>query len=673
MDDKIRLLVHARSYSRTKVTNAHKDCKNFHELNTHDKLLKKAQIDKLNSELERYNSEIQSLKFSTDFVESDFNQELQRCDHYFDLINECLILLNTPSNNTSSPPKSLLKTPVVPLPSFSGNENEDLLRFLSIFEDTLNKYNLTDSDKLSLLKQQLKGRAKILVDSLEISNQSYVEATNLLKKGLASTSTQIFNVLNQLISMKLTETAEPFEYVSKIRKITETVSQLKITVDNILAFFFWKGLTPELQSNIIQITNKTRPDLKELNESIFEAIERVRLNKNKKKESSKINEFETNTFASKVDVRKDKFNANLIKCSLCTFDNLDNNHPIFKCKVYSDSSVRVNRIKKIGGCIKCGNLKHDTDSCKFKFKKRCNCSDWHYSFLCTNANSQNNQTRPKPKPNQSKDVKPSEINLKSDAKLSSVSDIETDAKIAIVNDLKSVHVTEAFSSLVEDISILPTFTAEFNNSKTVRCFRDIRCQNNFISEKLANELKLNIVHKDVNLNVNGFNGSQRYLTKIVSMKINFGSKIHTINALCIPKINVNLKIPRLSQIAKAFEDKGYVLADKLLSDSNSINDIEFILGTKSAYCLKTNEISFGAKNDSIYAKSDLGILLLGDSNTMLNNVNELPKISVNYDNKVSAEAFSGWTETDMQFSFEAVSDFAFVDKTGEISSLNEIY
>ena len=41
MDDKIRLLVHARSYSRTKVTNAHKDCKNFHELNTHDKLLKK--------------------------------------------------------------------------------------------------------------------------------------------------------------------------------------------------------------------------------------------------------------------------------------------------------------------------------------------------------------------------------------------------------------------------------------------------------------------------------------------------------------------------------------------------------------------------------------------------------------------------------------------------------
>ena len=63
-----------------------------------------------------------------------------------------------------------LKRPTAPLPRFKG---EDLYKFFATFEETTNKYSYTEFDKLILLKQQLSGRALVLIDSLEIRNQIY--------------------------------------------------------------------------------------------------------------------------------------------------------------------------------------------------------------------------------------------------------------------------------------------------------------------------------------------------------------------------------------------------------------------------------------------------------------------------------------------------------------------
>ena len=44
-------------------------------------------------------------------------------------------------------------------------DGEDLTRFFSEFEDTISKYHYSEYDKLLLLKQQLSGKALILVNS----------------------------------------------------------------------------------------------------------------------------------------------------------------------------------------------------------------------------------------------------------------------------------------------------------------------------------------------------------------------------------------------------------------------------------------------------------------------------------------------------------------------------
>ena len=75
-----------------------------------------------------------------------------------------------------------MKAPRVPLPKFIGDDDEDLNKFIREFEHAINKFNLSNYDKLLLLKQQLSSRALIEVNSLESTSQAYNDAKELLEK-----------------------------------------------------------------------------------------------------------------------------------------------------------------------------------------------------------------------------------------------------------------------------------------------------------------------------------------------------------------------------------------------------------------------------------------------------------------------------------------------------------
>ena len=105
---------------------------------------------------------------------------------------------------------------------------------------------------------------------------------------------------------------------------------------------------------------------------------------------------------------------------------------------------------------------------------------------------------------------------------------------------------------------------------------------------------------------------------------NCGNRLRTIEAVCIPNFNIDLNLPNLSTVSKAFIDKGYKLADSYLYDfQNSISNIDFLQGSKSLHCLKTNQFCFGP-DDSLYAMSDLGVLLIGEISSIIENLPYLP-------------------------------------------------
>ena len=172
---------------------------------------------------------------------------------------------------------------------------------------------------------------------------------------------------------------------------------------------------------------------------------------------------------------------------------------------------------------------------------------------------------------------------------------------------------------------MPTFLCKVGEN-TVRCLKDGGCQVNLISENIVNKLNFKIIKQCVNITINGINGPKIYSSKIVESVFTFGSKNYILKAFTLPSINIKIKLDGLSGLAQNFVQKGHKLADaKLLQNSDLIDDIGFILGSGSGYCLPGNEIVFGTENKSIYSVTPIGIMLSGNISQLLNDIQFIPE------------------------------------------------
>ena len=75
-----------------------------------------------------------------------------------------------------------------------------------------------------------------------------------------------------------------------------------------------------------------------------------------------------------------------------------------------------------------------------------------------------------------------------------------------------------------------------------------------------------------------------------------------------------------------FMDKGYKMADEFLTgDSDDISGIDFVMGVDASYCIPEETVLFGSSpKPSVYCRSELGVMLMGDTGNMLRNLSSLP-------------------------------------------------
>ena len=277
------------------------------------------------------------------------------------MISNRLIASRSNFVNTDIAARSLLKQPTAPLPTFSGGENEDLMKFLVEFDLTTSSYRYTDRDLLLLLLQQLSGKAKTLLRSLEADKQSYKDAKDLLIAAFASPETRKFSSIKQLMDLHLDYDNDPFEFISKVKMLCESVKSLSITSADFLQFFVWKGLNKDFQTHLTNITSKTRPSIKEILDNFFIANERYLADQKHRKlkvasRNSPRDSKSNATFAIKVNT---KTSSNAVKCSLCSkTDAKESNHPLFRCPKFANPKSKIEKLNQLDGCIKCGNLNH---------------------------------------------------------------------------------------------------------------------------------------------------------------------------------------------------------------------------------------------------------------------------------------------------------------------------
>ena len=190
----------------------------------------------------------------------------------------------------------------------------------------------------------------------------------MLESAFASTPVQVFNTIKQIIQTNLSSNQDPFEYISKIRKLTESVKLLKIGADQFLQYFFWAGLNDGFKEQVIQITNNTHPTLQQLNDNFFTAAERYanfqeRMKTQNKQQSGKdINHLKAKTnLAVSIDGNTKTSNS----CVLCSKDKAEYNYQIYRCPTYAYPPSKKSKLNEMTGYTKCDQVNHIADKCKF--------------------------------------------------------------------------------------------------------------------------------------------------------------------------------------------------------------------------------------------------------------------------------------------------------------------
>ena len=351
----------------------------------------------IRSKITDYDERILDLQTSSKAPETLLSKEALEEEQYEDKISMTISKLliferdltlasnlpNERSNNDGSARISLsqnnLKLPHVPLPEFSNKKGDNIQKFFRSFEAMIDKHKLTGFEKYMFLRKQLSDAPKNLIESLDIDQQSYVNAKQLLLQAFDSTEQSKFEIIKMLAELQLRIGGDPYNFIGEMKTVISGIKSLNITVDDIIGYFAWKGLNSTFQHHLTSITNKCKPNLDEINASIFEATQRyvkqIDEQKNSKSETTKNstvlkfnNKPESNSNVMAVNLNADK---KVFPCILCQNEKKSSDHVMKDCTVFETARKKFNKLRDMKACTKCSFRNHDTSSCQFNFKSMC--------------------------------------------------------------------------------------------------------------------------------------------------------------------------------------------------------------------------------------------------------------------------------------------------------------
>jgi hypothetical protein len=344
--------------------------------------------------------------------------------------------------------------------------------------------------------------------------------------------------------------------------------------------------------------------------NMFQAADRYLMSKKKPQERHK-HENKITSYAASISN---------FKCLLCLKNSKDASYPIYRCQNFPDPAAKLKEIKRLNLCSRCAN-EHHTSDCRFRFRSVCSkCNQYHFSYLCQenseiNANNKNYQSKSQNnRGNSYHNYNRNQVRNTSKGP-PNTNKVSTSSSLVTIEE-------SSLSAYIDNKSMLPTFTA-YANGKEIRILKDSGSQSNLVTFEAAKKFNFKILKEKINLTVNGVNQKQNYVSQVVEIPLEIGSRSYTTEALCLPSLSITLDLPDLPEIVGAFVEKGYNLADKrLINGGRKINDIELILGTKSVKCLPEVDLEFGEQ--SVYAQTHIGTILKGDCEQMLRDVSYLP-------------------------------------------------
>src|SRR5215469_2255973 len=281
--------------------------------------------------------------------------------------------------------RNRLNLPNLDLPEFFADQSKDSMtcsNFFKNFELLLAGYNLNEIELYKMLERQCKGRANAMISSIDVCNKNFTFAKKLLLKSFGEEKPLKFSIIKQLTELKLVwGKDDPYLYYSKFEKIINSFDELKIDTKEVLLYFIWGGLPIKFQDIIVNILNKSFPELENLREKFLDACTRYEAQmknptKNLASSIPSVVNLATNLNASKISSKN--YNQEK-KCILC-FSEV---HEIAKCTSYTSPENKITRIKELRLCFKCLKPNHTANICTYRITGQCyKCKKYHWAFLC---------------------------------------------------------------------------------------------------------------------------------------------------------------------------------------------------------------------------------------------------------------------------------------------------
>ena len=375
----------------------------------------------------------------------------------------------------------------------------------------------------------------------------------------------------------------------------------------------------------MHINFKSKPNLNDIQEHIFEVAERVKTTSN-----PKFSKIESTSLAANVFTKKPDSNLKFKPCVLC--DPIEAKHPMFKCDKFDNPIAKVNRLRELKLCVKCGGPNHFANECKYSFKKSCyNCNkNNHFSFLCLSS-KKGDGAKNKNKNNTGSNNDNTEYSNNNNSK--SI----TKDKDHINSGTCQIEITASEINVSQNI--LPTFSCKLKNDTRLRVLMDSGAQISFVTYKIANKYKFEILKRDVNVTIKGFNSRREEKTNIVEVPVFVKDRLIKICAVVIPDIKTDIRIERLYEIAQKLAKKDYTLADEFILElkSDRIANLDMVMGTNALHSLPGTIVSFGKSQSSCMYETQLGVLLMGDSAELESNIDYLPMRNETFKNSLYSE------------------------------------
>ena len=290
-------------------------------------------------------------------------------------------------------------------PVFMGNHNDkfDFVNWLAQYDTVMSaNKNMSDCYKLSYLQSKAQGDAGKFIKHLELKDENYEVALELLKKHFLDIEYIRDELIKKILILKPEydpEYNKTLQYLAEIKNIVNDLNRhyaadfsfnppvnanpsIQTGGYYMLSQIVFSKLSIEMQKGLINESHSCYPTF----DLIFDLSNKV-INVINKTKKQKPNQTQAGTGSSsgKPSVNSNSVNNSTLNFSTnsnvnsnsvsngafvlhCRFCNLDGHSNLY-CTTYDTYEKRKDRCLALGLCLQCTSLKHSTDDCYGKLNK----------------------------------------------------------------------------------------------------------------------------------------------------------------------------------------------------------------------------------------------------------------------------------------------------------------